>query len=271
MKPNYTVISFNFGDYDILREPKVVDPNAEYVYVTDRPTESSRWKVIVDPKLANKNPIYAAYYVRYNSFRYASTKNVILLDSSVQVNDSLAPIAEECFAHDYTVMLTNYRTDEDKLEYWMKNRNMDRGEADRVMPFLKKTHTEKQKGSIGRAFTAMRDTPAVRRFNRHVWRYLIALGQYGIPNRMDEVVAHKLLGRYLDRIDIFYVSIQIVQSTFLTYCKHRSLNTPIPMYNNYDQYYYCCGKPVSPIRFDHIVTGGSDERLVHTVAVNTIA
>ena len=250
MKPTYTVLSFCFGDYDILREPKVVDPNAEYVYVTDRPVTSTRWKVLVDTTLANKNPIYAAYYVRYNPFRYASTPNVILLDSSVQINDSLAPIAEECFAHDYAVMLTNYRTDEDKLDYWMKNRNMDRGEADRIMPFLKKTGTEKQKGSIGRAFTAMRDTPAVRRFNKHVWRYLIALGQYGIPNRMDEVVAHKLIARYVDSIDFFYTSIQIVQSTFMTYCKHRSLNTPIPRYNNYDQYYYCCGKPISPARFD---------------------
>ena len=250
MKPTYTVLSFCFGDYDILREPKVVDPNAEYVYVTDRQIKSTHWKVLVDTTLANKNPIYAAYYVRYNPFRYASTPNVILLDSSVQINDSLAPIAEECLAHDYTVMLTNYRTDEDKLKQWTTVRGMKQDEADRVLKFIDKTGTRGQKGSIGRAFTAMKDTQAVRRFNRHVWRYLLALGQYGIPNRMDEVVAHKLIARYTDSIDFFYTSIQIVQSTFLTYCKHRSLNTPIPMYNNYDQYYSCCGNPVSPVRFD---------------------
>lgn len=249
MKTTYTILSFNFGDYDILREPKVVDPNAEYVYVTDRPTKSTHWKVIVDPKLANRHPVYSAYYVRYNPFEYVSTENVILLDSSVQINDSLAPIAEDCFAHDYTVMLTNYRTDEDKLKQWTTIRGMKQDEADRVLKFIVKTGTREQKGSIGRAFTAMKDTPAVRRFNRHVWRYLIALGQYGIPNRMDEVVAHKLLDSYKDMFDIFAVSIQLVQSTYMTYCAHKSPN-PIPPYKNYDQYYYLCNLPVSPVRFD---------------------
>ena len=253
MKPNYTVISFNFGGYDILREPKVVDPNAEYVYVTDRPTTSTHWKVMVDPKLANRHPIYSAYYVRYNPFEYASTENVILLDSSVQINDSLAPIAEECFAHDYTVMLTNYRTDEDKLKQWTTVRGMKQDEADRVLKFIDKTGTREQKGSIGRAFTAMKDTPDVRRFNRHVWRYLIALGQYGIPNRMDEVVAHKLLDTYKDRLNIFAVSIQLVQSTYMTYCSHKSPK-PIPPYNSYDQYYYLCNLPVSPVRFDRRIS-----------------
>lgn len=248
MKPRYTILSFNFGDYDILREPKVVDPNAEYVYVTDRPTKSSRWKVIVDPKLTNRHPVYSAYFVRYNPFEYASTENVILLDSSVQINDSLATIAEECFAHDYTVMLTNYRTDEDKLKQWTSIRGMKQDEADRVLKFIDKTGARGQKGSIGRAFIAMKDTPDVRRFNKHVWRYLIALGQYGIPNRMDEVVAHKLLDSYKDKLDIFAVSIQLVQSTYMTYCSHKSPN-PITHYDNYDQMYYICNMPVSPLRF----------------------
>ena len=99
----------------------------------------------------------------------------------------------------------------------------------------------------------MRDTPAVRRFNRHVWRYLLALGQYGIPNRMDEVVAHKLLDSYKGKIDIFAVSIQLVQSTYMTYCSHKSPN-PITPYKNYDQYYYLCNLPVSPTRFDRRIS-----------------
>ena len=237
----------------MLREPNVVDPNAEYVYVTDRPTKSTHWKVMVDPKLANRHPVYSAYYVRYNPFEYASTGNVILLDSSVQIKDSLAPIAEECFAHDYTVILTNYRTDEDKLKQWTTVRDMKQDEADRVLKFIDKTGTREQKGSIGRAFTAMKDTPDVRRFNKHVWRYLIALGQYGIPNRMDEVVAHKLLNYYKGKLDIFVVSIQLVQSTYMTYCSHKSPK-PITPYNNYDQYYYLCNRPVSPVRFDRRIS-----------------
>lgn len=250
MKPKYTVLSFNFGDYDILREPKKVDPEAEYVFVTDRPVQSRFWKVVIDTKLANRNPIYAAYYVRYHPFRYASTDTVIIVDASVQINDSLAQIAKECFEHDYTVMLTNYRTDEDKLDQWTKRQQrMTSYDADRITAFAKKLGMTNQKGSIGRAFIAQRKTTTVDRFNRHVWRYLLALGRYGIPNRQDEIVAHKLLREYLGTMDMFYVSIQILQSTYMTYCKHKT-SMPVTAYNNYDQYYYLCGKPVSPVRFD---------------------
>ena len=254
MSPRYTILSFNFGGYDKLREPKAVDPDAEYVFVTDRPASSSRWKVVVDPKLVNRNPIYSSYYVRYHPFEYASTGLVVTLDASVQLNDSLAPIVEEFRTHDYAVMLTNYRTDEDKLHQWTVRRpRMSDDDGGRISAFMRKAGQAGWKGSVGRAFIAQRDTPAVNRFNRHVWRYLLALGRYGIPNRQDEIVVHKLLDRYRGRLDLFPVSVQIVQSTYMTYCVHGS-DTPVPAYRNYDQYYYLCDRPVTPARFDRKVS-----------------
>lgn len=254
MKPKYTVLSFNFGEYDIIREPKVIDPEAEYIFITDTPTKSQHWKVIVDTKLANRNPIYSSYYVRYHPFEYASTDTVITVDASVQINDSLAPIVKEFLPHEYAVILTNYRTDEDKLIQWTVHRpRMTKEDADRVTAFVKKVNQTSWKGSIGRAFIAQRNTPTVNRFNRHVWRYLLALGQYGIPNRQDEIVAHKLLSQYIGKLDLFLVSMQIIQSTYMTYCAHKS-QTPITQHSNYDQYYYLCNRPVSPVRFDRKIS-----------------
>lgn len=43
------VYTCNFGDYDPLRDPIVVDPVADYIYFTDRPRESSAWDVQVVP------------------------------------------------------------------------------------------------------------------------------------------------------------------------------------------------------------------------------
>ena len=71
--PKYTIISYCFGNYDILREPEHVDPDAEYVYVTDKEIPSKNWKVIVDPVLSKKDPLYATYYVRHHPFEFAST------------------------------------------------------------------------------------------------------------------------------------------------------------------------------------------------------
>ena len=47
----YSVLMYNFNDYEIMREPKEVDPECEYIYVTDNPkyqNETKVWKVIVD-------------------------------------------------------------------------------------------------------------------------------------------------------------------------------------------------------------------------------
>ena len=30
MQKSYTILSYNFGNYDILREPEQIDPDAEY-------------------------------------------------------------------------------------------------------------------------------------------------------------------------------------------------------------------------------------------------
>ena len=43
----YSILTFNFGNYEVFREPEAVDENCEYVYVTDNPNlKSNIWKII---------------------------------------------------------------------------------------------------------------------------------------------------------------------------------------------------------------------------------
>ena len=234
----------------MLREPKIIDPHAEYIFVTDRPTKSKNWKIVVDDKLVNKHPIYSSYYVRYHPFEYASSDIAIVIDASIQINESLNPFIQEFLPHEYSLMLTNFRTDEDKLRQWMvQDKRISHDDYESIIKFLKTIHQENWKGSIGRAFIAQKNTQLVNRFNKHVWRYLLALGQYGIPNRQDEIIAHKLLLQYMGKIDLYLTSTQFIQSSYMTYCCHKS-SKPIGTLPNYDQYYYLCNKPASPFRFD---------------------
>ena len=248
----YTILSFCFNDYDKIREPLIIDQNAEYIYVTDHKIETKNWKVIIDPKLVNKNPIYSSYYVRYHPFEYVNTDVVMIVDASVQIKDSLNPIYEE-FENkscDYAPILTDYPNDESKINYWIKNRNLnDIDQIKKIKTFIKYMSQENYKGAIGEAFIIAKNTPITKRFQKHVWRYLLALGNYGVPNRLDEIVGHKVLRLYLKKLKLFIISIQIIQSSYMTYCTHLK-DLPIPTYNNYDQYYYLCNIPVYPIRFD---------------------
>jgi hypothetical protein len=135
----YTIISFNFNGYDKLREPLFCDPNAKYIYITDHKIESKNWKVIIDPKLVNKNPIYSSYYVRYHPFEYANTDIVIVVDASVQIKDSLEDIVNEFekYNSDIAPMCTNYPNDENKINFWIEKRqSLITEDADKIKQFI---------------------------------------------------------------------------------------------------------------------------------------
>ena len=252
----YTIISFCFGNYDILREPRKIDPNAEYIFISDKEITSARWKVVVDPKLMDKDPIYASYYVRHHPFEYATTDIAVVIDASIQLNDSLTDIisAFDKSKADYSILSSIYKSDDHKLAHWKKvkqkkpNRISDE-DLESLYGFIRKMNQENWRGAIGQAFVIYRNTQAVRRFSKHVWRYLMALGHDGKPNRLDEIVIHKLLYQYESTLKLFILSMQIIQSTYMTYNDHLC-DTPITKYHNYDQYFYLCNMPVSPLRFD---------------------
>ena len=248
----YTVLSYCFGNYDILREPNKVDPEAEYIYVTDKEIPSKNWKVIVDPVLSKKDPLYATYYVRHHPFEFASTPIVITVDSSIQIHDSLADIVDafDKSKSDYSVICSIYKSDEHKITEWLKRKpvRISKHDVSSLFTFIKKFDQERWKGAIGQAFNIYRDTPLMRKFSKHVWRYLLALGEDNKPVRIDEIVVHKLLAMYPE-LKVFATSLQLIQSTYMTYCGHFTQQPVLPYYN-YDQYYYLCNRPVYPHRFD---------------------
>ena len=84
---------YNFNDYEIMREPKEVDPECEYIYVTDNPkyqNETKVWKVIVDKDLDKLPSAFdKVFTVRYNPFKYCTTDTVIEIDGSIQIYKKL--------------------------------------------------------------------------------------------------------------------------------------------------------------------------------------
>ena len=239
----------------MLREPRIIDTNAEYIFVTDKPAESKVWHVVVDPELAQTDPLYAAYYVRYHAHQYASTHIVFVVDASVQFNDSLDIIANEFISSskDYLLMLNNFPDDEAKMLQWKDGRKaLSQSDYDSLARFIDTMGQSHWKGSIGQTFFGFRYTNAVKRFLDECWKYVLELGNDGKPNRLDEVIVNKLLYLYKDNLKLYITAEQIVQSTYMTYCFHR-VAKPVPKYHDYDQYYYLCNRPVYPHRFDKCI------------------
>lgn len=146
-------------------------------------------------------------------------------------------------------MLTNYPDDEVKLsEFHDKHHRVTDEEVKRVTAFIRRFNQTGWKGSIGCAFAMYRNTRVSGKLLRNTWRFCLALGTNGVPCRLDEVVLHKVLFHYATTIHLFIISIQIIQSTYMTYCDHGMQN-PYRRRDNFDQRYYICNFPVSPIRF----------------------
>ncbi|SHI34927.1 glycosyltransferase family 2 protein [Fibrobacter sp. UWP2] len=247
----YTVLSFNFKGYEPVREPRVTDPNAEYIYVSDKvPEGKSKWRFVEDKDLPGKDPIHDSYFVRYHPWKYAKTDIVIVVDASVQINDSLEPIVAEFIdsGADYAPMLTSYTNDEQKMDVFKNRlRRVDDDEIYRVKQFIDEHNQTFWKGSIGCAFMMLRKTEPVLKLLEDTWSQVLALGK----TRLDEVVLHKLLYSAVG-VKLFPVSIQIIQSTYMNYCAHGKVE-PVPKYQNHDEYYYICNVPVSPRRFSKAI------------------
>ena len=106
----YTVLTFLFGDYDILKEPEEIDNNAEYICITDRTDlQSNVWKFIYDEELNNYElGIQKSFCVKYKKiFNYISSesKYVIRLDASIQIHKSLSTIIDYIDHNEYDCTL----------------------------------------------------------------------------------------------------------------------------------------------------------------------
>ena len=244
----YTILSYNFNGYDKLREPLIHSSNADYIYITDYSMYSKNWNIGIDKNLVNKNPIYSSYYVRYHPFEYTDNDIVVVVDSSIKIKDSLDNIIQDFIDSnsDMTVMCTNYQNDETKIKFWKDKRQFNNVEnLNTIDQFIKEQKQVNYKGSIGTAFSIYRKSAIS--FLENVWNKLIETDNYGVPNRFDEIVYHKLLND--TELKIYPLSIQIIQSSYMDYCQHNTDNL-IPKYLNYDQYYYLNDKPVKPFRYD---------------------
>lgn len=86
----YSILQYNFNNYEKFREPLEIDPDCEYIYVTDNPNiKSNIWKVVIDPTLNKYTGFEKCYIVRYNLFKYCTTPVCIYMDSNIQILKSI--------------------------------------------------------------------------------------------------------------------------------------------------------------------------------------
>lgn len=90
----HAVITYIFGkNKEMLREPKVIDSDVEYICVTDQKYLSSKnWKIIYEPMDDVESLRDRFAYVKYNPFKYTNAEKICVMDSTLEIKSSLMPL-----------------------------------------------------------------------------------------------------------------------------------------------------------------------------------
>lgn len=85
------VITYIFGPGNyILREPLVIDPDIEYICVTDNTNlHSDTWNIIYSPMPHIASPRDKVAHVKLNPFQFTSARNICVIDGALQIKSSM--------------------------------------------------------------------------------------------------------------------------------------------------------------------------------------
>jgi hypothetical protein len=122
------VITYIFGKgQEILRDPLVIDPDVDYICVTDQKhIRSNKWRIIYDKIPEAKCTRDKMPLVKYNPFSYTIADKVIVLDGTLQITGTLNHLFEMLDEVPLLIKKHPTRTTlSDELNAWIKLRGVD--------------------------------------------------------------------------------------------------------------------------------------------------
>ena len=178
----YAVVTFMFNDYDILRDPLVVDENFDYYCLTDdKKLNSNVWKCIYIEKLDNVNltGVQKTYMAKYSFYKYIPDgyEYWINIDASILVIDKMSNLIERFKYGGYDIGLSIHP---DRMRYideyaiWEQTRGLDHKYTERFVEFANqnKVNLNEDSGLIECTVKVYKNTKAVVDFIFNVYETL---------------------------------------------------------------------------------------------------
>ena len=232
-KYRYSLLAYIFNGYEQLHEVGEMDPECEYVLVTDDPTlKSNTWNIVIDPALEGLSTFDKCYAVRFNVFKYCHTDICIYLDANIVINRSLKKLIDIFTGGDYEMALMPHVMRDDfvsEYEAWVRLRNYPVENARKFLQFCRMSNYDfNYRGLYQGNFKIVRNDKVNRDFEALSLAFLKYLGEDGVIERLDQTVFTYVLNYYFSWIRVLPVSEQLMVSDYLTLCRHNSSS---PCYN----------------------------------------
>lgn len=225
----YTVIECILNDYDPVREVKHAKPDVHYLLITDsKKLKSKTWDVhhISEyPCLDGINDVIGILnYVRYHPFDFADTSVAIYIDASMMINKPLDKLYEDFVNSnsDIGISIHPYRTNVyDELHAWQRARGLSAEDVNAQIKLFSKTSFNKsvlfQSGVIIR-----KNVKIVNIIDDITWSFLKLTAVDGSSTRLDQTVFTYVLATYFSGVKFFLFTQHLLQSSYITWCKHGS-------------------------------------------------
>lgn len=223
----YSVLMYNFNNYEIMREPREIDPECEYIYVTDNPDlqkQTKVWKIVVDKDLENlPSPFDKVFYARYNPFKYCSTDTCIELDGSIQIYKPLNQLYQDftnsgaeqgLIVHPLRFSIPR------EYEIWKQFRRYPAEQAEKCMKAMEAMGYDlSYKGLYELTVRIVKNTPKNKLIDESMYKLLNKLGGDKIE-RLDQTVYSCLMNLAFSDTKVFPMSEQVIHSDYMKWCIH---------------------------------------------------
>lgn len=142
----YSILTCIFGDYELLRQPLLVDPDCEYVCVTDREDLDGNGVWVIK----HLNPILQTMpftnqwtYIRFHPFDFVSNDICLYIDGSIQVmygniqDVLIKPFAEGDYCYGIMPALNQIQCNiQQDIDSWENTRNLSTLTSNRIRKYL---------------------------------------------------------------------------------------------------------------------------------------
>ena len=243
----YSVLSYDIGNYEILKEVKYKSPNAEYLYITDdRSLTSSTWEMVYVDNPHPEDNFDLCYDIRFNPFKYAHTDIVLRIDGSMQVIGNTDELIDKFNEGGYDICLCIHPVRNTLLEEyrcWCACRGYKPEQANKILSFMANYEgydVKNYKGLYQYNFMIQRKNKInfdLNSFTLSLLKYLAEDGKQ--IERLDQTVGSFVINKYFQNLNVMAVDNRIGYSKYFAWYAHNSnVKFPTP------------DKPIEPYLFN---------------------
>jgi hypothetical protein len=214
----YTVLTYNFDGYEIMREiPKgLMRDDAEYIYVTnDHTLKSETWNIVYEDSFTGDG-FDKVCQLRRNIFKYVNTDVVLRIDGSIMLNGDITPLMNLFIDGNYDIglLICPVRcTMEQEYAAWEYWRNLPHEQSEKAMQHMTETgyDVKNYKGLYGYNLMIQLKNRVNEQFNEMQYDLDLQLGENGHYHRVDQTVGSYVLNMYFrDKMKVMSISHDIM-------------------------------------------------------------